>query len=266
MMSETGVSTGAGGPAHVPQRMSRTKFWIALGACLVGIAILFSLGTWQVERMQWKQALLERIDARIHAAPLDLAALQARFTETGDVDYTPVTATGRFLHDGERFMLTTFDGQPGWNVFTPLVTGDGTAVFVNRGFVPYEMREPARRSDGQVDGEVTVTGLARDAPRETPGFFVPDNEPGNDTFFWRDLDAMAGGLTLGTGIEMLPFFVDAGPGAAPGGWPVGGTTVIDIPNNHLSYVVTWYGLAIALAVMTGMLVVGDRRAARRPQA
>jgi len=261
MTTDTGSSVG--GDAFVSPRMSRGKFWIALFACLVGTAILVALGSWQVERMQWKQVMLDRIDARIHAKPIDLAALRARFAETGDVDYTPVTVTGRFLHEGERYMLTTFKGQPGWNVFTPLLTDANAVVFVNRGYVPYEMRDPAKRAGGQSADIVSVTGLARDAPRETPGYFVPDNEPGNDTFFWRDIDEMAGGLTLAAGVTVLPFFVDAGPGEAPAGGPVGGTTVIDIPNNHLQYAITWYGLALVLAVMTVMLVVGDRRAARR---
>ena len=263
MTSDSASSIGAGGAGYVPRRMSRGKFWFALGACLVGIVILLGLGSWQVERMQWKQAMLERIDARIHAEPIDLEALRARFADTGDVDYTPVTVTGRFLHEGERFMLTTFEGKPGWNVFTPLLTDADAVVFVNRGYVPYERRDPASRAEGQSEGVVSVTGLARDAPRETPGYFVPDNEPGNDTFFWRDIDAMAEGLTLDAGVAVLPFFVDAGRAETPDGGPIGGTTVIDIPNNHLQYAITWYGLALVLIVMTGMLIVGDRRAARR---
>ncbi|MEX6508095.1 SURF1 family protein [Jiella sp. M17.18] len=242
--------------------MSRTGFAVALAACLLGIAILCGLGTWQVERLQWKQALLARIDAQIHAAPVPVDALAADDAKGRDIEYRRVTASGHFLNEDERYVFTTFDGQSGWNVFTPLVLSGNRMVFVNRGFVPYDLRDPAKRWAGQVAGEVTVTGLARRPPQEKPGYFVPDNDPAKDTFYWRNLDAMRMGLKLPEGMAVLPFFIDAGPGRAPGGWPVGGTTVIAIPNDHLQYALTWYGLAAVLIVMTAMLVrrrFGGRR-------
>jgi surfeit locus 1 family protein len=251
-----------GGPA-APFRMSRGRYWFALFACLVGIAILMALGTWQVERLQWKEALVARIDQRIISDPIDLDALEAQFVATGDIDYTPATVEGRFLNDGERYFLSTFDGQSGWNVYVPLLTEGNRLLFVNRGFVPYDRRDPATRREGQVEGPVTITGLARNAPTEEPGFFVPDNDPAGNTFFWRDVDSMAEGLAIPPGVRILPFFVDAGPGSAPGGWPVGGTTVVEIPNNHLQYAVTWYGIGLVLIVMTVLLVVSDWRA-RKP--
>ncbi|WP_245413552.1 SURF1 family protein [Mangrovicella endophytica] len=226
---------------------------------LVGIAILCALGTWQVERLTWKNGLIAAIGERIHAAPQSLDAIERRFAETGDVDYWPVELRGRFLHEGERYFLSTFDGAAGWNVYTPLLTTDGRLVFVNRGFVPYEMRDPARRQDGQIEGEVTITGLARTAPTEKPGMFVPDNEPAQRTFFWRDVDAMAEGLDRPAGVRLVPFLVDQAKTDVPGGYPVGGTTVIDLPNDHLQYAVTWYGLAAGLAAVTAALLLKDRR-------
>ena len=238
------------------------KFLAAVFACLVGIAILIGLGTWQVERLAWKEALIARIDARIHADPLELVDAEKRDAETGDIDYTPLTVTGRFLHQDERYFFATFGGDSGWNVFTPMVTDEGPVLFVNRGFVPYEMRDPQKRLAGQPQGEVTVTGLARDALSEKPGYFIPENDIAKRSFYWRDLAGMEVGADLPQGAKVEPFFLDAGPGRAAGGWPVGGTTVIDIPNNHLQYAFTWYGLAVVLAVMTGMLVVKDFRQRR----
>ena len=241
---------------------SRPKFFIAVFACLVGIAILIGLGTWQVERLAWKEALIARIDARIHAEPLDLAAAERRHAESGDIDYTPLTVTGRFFHQDERYFFSTFGGSSGWNVFTPMVTDEGPVLFVNRGFVPYEMRDPQKRLAGLPKDTVTVTGLARDALTEKPGYFIPENDIARHSFYWRDLAGMTQGADLPQGAEVEPFFLDAGPGRAAGGWPVGGTTVIDIANNHLQYAFTWYGLAVVLVVMTGMLVVRDYRQRR----
>ncbi|WP_229154098.1 SURF1 family protein [Aurantimonas sp. VKM B-3413] len=216
--------------------------------------ILLGLGTWQVERLRWKEALLAQIDARTHAAPVGVDVLAAEFAKGRDIAYRPVSATGRFLNEGERYVLSTFEGSAGWNVYTPLLLPDDRLVFVNRGFVPYELRDPAKRRAGLTTGEVTVTGLAREAPEAKPGYFVPDNDLAKHNFFWRDLTGMAGGLSLGSGVSILPFFIDAGPGRAPGGWPVGGTTNVTLPNDHLQYAVTWYGLAAVLIVMTVLLV------------
>lgn len=237
------------------ETMSAGRFWFALGACLIGIAILVGLGTWQVERLYWKEAMIERIDARIHAPPVDFDALKTRFATTGDVDYTPVKLTGHFLHEEERYFLSTFEGQAGWNVFTPLLVDEGELIFVNRGFVPYELRDPARRPEGLTQGVVAIEGLARNAQDEKPGYFVPENDPEGDIFYWRDLPAMAAGLPAeARARDLLPFSVDAGPTPGAQTYPVGGTTVVSIPNNHLQYAITWYGIAIVLAVMTGMLV------------
>jgi len=235
-------------------RMSGTRFAVALFACLLGIVILAGLGTWQVERLHWKEDLLARIEQRVEAEPTDLATLRQRAEAGEDIAYTPVRLSGRFLNEGERYFLSTFEGQAGWNVFTPLLLDDGDLIFVNRGFVPYDLRDPEKREAGLIEGEVEITGIARVPPTKKPGYFIPDNDPSKDTFFWQDLSAMAAGLTLASDARVLPFTVDAGPGRAPGGWPVGGTTVVTMPNNHLQYAITWYGIGLVLVVMTGMMV------------
>jgi surfeit locus 1 family protein len=228
--------------------LARSLFVVLV--CLTGIAILSGLGAWQVERLNWKNALVERIDARIHATPVPVADIAARFSAGEDIDYVPATASGTFDHRGERYFLSTFDGQAGWNVYAPLVLGEESAVlFVNRGFVPYDRKDPATRPEGNPAGLVTITGLSRAPAEGKSSWFMPDNDPTKNTFFWRSVPDMAAGLALPAGTRVLPFTLDAGPGKAEGGYPVGGTTVIDIPNNHLQYAITWFGLAAVLAVM-----------------
>src|SRR5690606_22718662 len=100
----------------------------------------------------------------------------------GDVDYTPVIATGTFHHEGERHFLATWKGQSGFFVYTPLELADGRFVLVNRGFVPYDLKDASKRSQGQVEGEVTVTGLARNPLAEKPSSLVPDNDPAKNIF------------------------------------------------------------------------------------
>lgn len=232
----------------VPAAGSRFRFALLFVLFAGALAVLVGLGTWQVQRLAWKEALLATIDERIHADPLPLDEVASRYPE---IEYVPVTATGRFDHSAERHVFTTWEGESGYDVFTPLLLGEGRAVFVNRGFVPFDRKDPATRADGQVGGEVTVTGLARRGLAEKPSWVVPDNDPAKNVFYWKDVRAMRETSGLDPAIDVLPFVVDAGDAANPGGLPVGGTTLIDLPNNHLQYAVTWYGLALALCGVFG---------------
>ncbi|TGQ35839.1 SURF1 family protein [Mesorhizobium sp. M00.F.Ca.ET.216.01.1.1] len=231
-----------------------------LGLGLVLFFVLLGLGTWQVQRLYWKEGLLQTIDQRTHSAPRPLADVEREFTSTGDVDYTPVTVTGTFLHRGERHFFATWEGASGFDVFTPLQLDDGRFVLINRGFVPYDLKDAARRPQGQVAGKVTVTGLARNPLPAKPSMMLPDNDAQKNIFYWKDRDAMATSAGLPAGAGLVPFFIDVNAAPNPGGLPVGGVTVIDLPNSHLQYAITWYGLAAALA---GVLVFRLRRPAKQ---
>jgi surfeit locus 1 family protein len=182
---------------------------------------------------------------RIVAEPRPLTDIVTRHATTRDVDYWPVTVSGIFHHDRERHYLATWRGQSGFHVLTPLELADGRFLFVNRGFVPYDRKEPATRQEGQIPGTVEIGGLARVAPPEKPSFIVPDNDPARNIFYWKDLPAMARSAGLDEE-AVYPFYVDADEAPNPGDLPAGGVTLINLPNNHLQYAVTWYGLAFAL--------------------
>jgi surfeit locus 1 family protein len=94
---------------------------------------------------------------------------------------------------------------------------------------------------------------------ETPGRFTPDNEPEANRWFWRDLGAMAQSMFQGEAVRLAPFFLEAERSEVPGGWPEGGQTRLDIPNNHLQYAITWFLLAACLLVIYGAYVWKARR-------
>ncbi|MGX5708071.1 SURF1 family protein [Brucella lupini] len=225
--------------------------WGVVIASAIALVILLALGTWQVERLQWKEALIASTEQRVHEAPLPLSEMEKIYKQEGSVEYRPVTVTGTFMHQGERHFLATYEGAAGYNVYTPLMLEDGRFVLVNRGFVPYEKKDPSTRVEGQVDGPVSVTGLARDPLSAKPGFFLPDNDIAKNIFYWKDWTAMAESADLPNLDEVAPFFVDADNKSNPGGLPIGGVTIIDFPNNHLQYAMTWYGLALALIGVVG---------------
>ena len=167
-------------------------------------------------------------------------------------EYRRFRLSGRFMHDREALVFTSLGdpagpfGGPGYWVVTPFALEDGGTVLVNRGFAPQERFRPADRDEELNGGVVTVTGLMR--PDDEPNFFTPDDRPGDNIFFARDVQAIARAKQLAPPIA--PFTIDLVAGETPpGGLPQAGETRIAFTNNHLAYAVTWYGLAAALAAV-----------------
>jgi len=230
----------------------RRRLPVATGILvLIALAILISLGTWQVERLHWKEGLLADIAERQVAAPVPLADIEAMAAASGDIEYRKVTATGRYVNNKERHFFATWRGQTGYYIYTPLELADGRALFVNRGFVPFENKEPEMRMQGQLTDQQTVTGLARQKLPGKPSWVVPDNDVAKNIFYWKDLDVMAESVGLDKA-RVIPFFVDADSTPNPAGLPIGGVTQVDLPNDHLQYAFTWYGLAAVLVVVVAI--------------
>jgi surfeit locus 1 family protein len=224
---------------------------------LAALAVLIGLGVWQLQRLEWKQGLLARIEARTKSDPITLKQAMDMARKGRDPSYYRVRVEGRFHHAKERYFYTVSGGKVGWDIITPLETADGDMVMVDRGFVPDALKYPASRPLGQVQNVVAVTGIVR-AP-EMRALFAPDNEPAANRWFWRDLQGMARSVFPAGTIQVAPFFVEAEKTSLPGGWPEGGQTRLEIPNNHLQYAITWFLLAACLLVIYGVYVRGVYR-------
>ncbi len=230
--------TGGGG-----QRSPLARFAVLAGVLLV-IAGLIGLGVWQLERRVWKLGLIARVDARVHAAPvappgpIDWPKVSVERDE-----YLRVSTVGHFLNGHETDVQALTALGPGFWVLTPFKTDQGFIILANRGFVPPERRSPAAHS--AVNGETTVTGLLR--MTEPKGRFLRTNDPAQDRWYSRDVAAIGSARGL-TGVA--PYFIDVEAGADPEAWPRGGLTVLDFPNNHLLYALTWFSLALMLAGAT----------------
>ncbi len=220
----------------------RPTFWPTVFT-VPALAALIALGTWQLHRLQWKQDLLDKLHNRAVASAV---APPAAGDDLEAFEFRRVRVTGTYRLDDELYLVgRSLAGAPGLHILTPLVPADGsTAILVDRGYVPFEGRDPARRPGGQIKGQVTVNGIVR--LQKHKGFFVPDNEPAKNSWYYVDIPAMAkkAGLALRPGYYII---ADAVP--LPGGWPKGGQWRLDLPNNHLQYAITWYCLAVALLVI-----------------
>jgi surfeit locus 1 family protein len=212
-----------------------------------GLALLIGLGVWQLQRLEWKEGLIAKIEARVHAPPVILKEAVARARAGEDISYLRVKTAGRFDHSKERYVYAVTDEGVGWHVITPLATPDGEVVLVDRGIVPDALKDPSTRPQGEIEGTVTVTGLARQP--ESQGRFTPDNEPEQNRWFWRDLGGLTRSMFPGSQPEVAPLIVEAEPSDVPGGWPRGGATRLDIPNDHLQYAITWFLLAFCLVII-----------------
>jgi surfeit locus 1 family protein len=225
-----------------------TRLVAAATVALAAFVALLALGTWQVQRLAWKRALIAQVESRVHAAPVAAPGPAEWAGITADsAQYRRVRLTGRFLGQQALVQASTVRGA-GWWVLTPLRDDRGFTVLVNRGFVS-ERRAPALR-----EGGVTVTGLLRIS--EPGGGFLRSNDPAADRWYSRDVAAIAAAKGLGT---IAPYFVDADEASSPQPGPVGGLTIIAFPNSHLVYALTWYGLAAMVLVGFWIFVRAHRR-------
>lgn len=225
-------------------RRFRPRFWPSLAA-LAGIAVLVALGTWQLQRLAWKEALIAEREALLAQPP---GALPADLSDPEALEYLPVRVTGRYLHERELHLVARVrDRQTGIGLMTPLRLDDGRALLVDRGWVPPELADADSEAVARPKGEVTVTGTLRAGGWRGSDLFRPANEPARNRWLWPDLPAMAEAAGLESAVTSVYLVADAEPGSA--GYPIGRTPEVTLTNDHLEYALTWYALAFALLVI-----------------
>jgi surfeit locus 1 family protein len=229
-----------------------------------GLALLIGLGTWQVERKAWKEALIDAITRRIAAAPAALPPTERwAGLDPAAHEFARVAFRAELLNDQEALVYASGTALrpdvsgPGYWVFTPARLAAGAVVVVNRGFVPEGKSDAASRAGGRLSGPVDIVGALRWP--EQRGWFTPDGEPARNLWFARDHLAIAAAKGWG---NVAPFYVEQEAPPAPGGLPRVGKLVVALPNNHLQYALTWYGLALVLVGVFAAFVLGQRRERR----
>lgn len=204
---------------------------------LLMLALLLGLGTWQVHRLHWKEGILAQIARAEATPPIELPESPA--------PYTKVKATGTLRDDlsatyGAEVRDTRRGPQLGTQLIVPLERPGKLPVLVDRGWVPEMRNAPIE----QPEGRVTVQGFIR--PPSHPGLFSATDDTAGRQFFTLDPVKISAALGLG---KVAPFTLIEMGDAPPGHWPAPAQHLPRPPNNHLSYAITWYGLAFALVVM-----------------
>ena len=202
-----------------------------------GVAILLSLGAWQLRRLEWKEGYLAAIEARIADVPGALPVVPLPATD----QYLPVSVTGHFGETGLRVLSSMKQIGPGHRLIHRFETGD-RSVMVDLGFLRDGTPAPALPA-----GEVSIRGNII-WPDETDGF-TPAPDITGGLWFARDVPAMA--AALGTEPVMIvasELSFDMAP------VQISPVTTAGIPNDHRNYAITWFSLAAIWLAMTAYLI------------
>ena len=209
------------------------------------LIILVSLGTWQVKRLIWKNEL---ISFYLKQSTNNIINLHKENFVSEEIEYRKVRLTGKFLNKKEVHITgKTYEGNAGFHVVTPFLMQNGNYVLVNRGWVSENYKEAKSRSFSLINEETSVIGLIRYPQKK--GYFVPENEPDNGFWFTIKPAEIKKHLKIDKETFIIKFYVDALRQEKKINLPIGIKEKINIRNQHLSYAITWYSLAIVLMII-----------------
>lgn len=215
---------------------------LPLPLVLVATVVLLALGTWQVQRLQWKTATIETIKRHSAEEPLALDCDKV-YQDVGSMQFRPAQVTGTFNPQQVLYLYAgpyKFKGQQGYRIFSPITcSAQGSKLLVDLGWVPTELRN--KPEEFMPKGEVTITGSIMLG--ESPRFFTPTNRPDKNLWLWIDMQAFRKEL----GQELPEFFVMRS--FVDNNYPLGKNVTPKLRNDHLGYAITWYGLALALILL-----------------
>ena len=225
--------------------MKKLLFPLVIGAA--GVAVLLSLGAWQMQRLAWKEAILSDIGKRVTSEPVSVPAHPDQHSH----QYLPVVATGRVTGDPIRVLASQKVFGAGHRMISRFET-QGRLLMLDRGFAALQAKVPC------CDASLTVVGNLH-WPNETDSYTpAPDAKTG--VWFARDVVAMAQHLGTEPILIVAREIEPVQPGIVP--LPV---DTSNIPNDHLEYAITWFSLALIWLVMTAYWVWRNTARTREPE-
>jgi surfeit locus 1 family protein len=239
------------------------RVWPILLASGLGLAVLLTLGVWQLQRLQWKQALIASIDQRTQALPKPLADVLMAVGRGEDMSYQRVSFSGKCIKGAYLRFLVSHDGLPAYRIIQACeFLNSGSALMVDLGAVPehapnlwLKQAETLTLPDEPDRFYAEIEGIVL-TPSSRRGTFDPENNADKNLWHWWDNSAVQLALTskLPAGVDLTNLLVQQTVASATPNWPKPVPVKANLRNNHLGYAITWFGLAVVLIVMTTLFV------------
>jgi surfeit locus 1 family protein len=223
--------------------MNKSQIWTIV-IIVPMVIFLIGLGNWQTERLAWKLDLIAKIENRFFKEPAELV----KFTTADDTEYYHVKITGYFFGIQMPHYTIGPGGGAGYDLFAFFKDNNGRKIIVNRGWFPEALKK-SNQIPSFTPQEVTITGHLRKPWGQA--LYGPENDLQNNEWYYGDLAAMAASQKIS---DIYPMYLFEDLRLHEGGFPIGGRTNVKIINNHLDYLLTWYGLAIVLIIMSGVFI------------
>lgn len=223
----------------------RPRFWPTV-IMLPALAILLALGSWQLDRREWKHDLIEDLAVQQAEPPVPLPER----IDPDALEFRRLALSGTLLHERELYWASrTLDGVNGYHVVTPLRLEDGREILLDRGWLSAADLDPAGRHATQPDGPLEVVATARRGGWGGPAWATwlrPVNDPAGNRWLWPDLEAMAGATGLLQPVTEIYAVVEPGQLPPP---PQARPPEPELRDNHLQYALFWFTMAAALLVI-----------------
>jgi surfeit locus 1 family protein len=225
---------------------------------MVAVATFVGLGSWQLQRKAWKEALIESLEQRLSAPPVDLpprgrwAALDPAYDEFRRVKFSAVLLPGAeaLVYTSGSALRSDVSGSGYW-VFALARLPAGGLVVINRGFVPQGWQDSAAPDAAGMPANTDLVGVMRWP--ESRSVFSPKDDPDRNLWFVRDPVAIATAKGWG---DIAPFYIELETPQPASGLPRAGRLRANLRNEHLQYAITWYGLAVVVVTMFVFWVSG----------
>ena len=212
---------------------------------LIVFPILILLGSWQVYRLIWKENLIEYYQNQSSSKLLDLSK---NISNNENLEFRKVKFRGTFLNAKEIYISgKTYEGNIGFHVVTPFRMQNNKIVFINRGWVSEGYRNPEKRKFSLLKNETEINGIIRFPQKK--GYFVPENDPNKGFWFTINPNEITKFLKFKKIDTISEYYVDALRDEGKIKIPIGANGKPNLRNQHLSYAITWYSLALVLLII-----------------
>lgn len=219
----------------------RPMLWPSIFSIITFI-ILCCFGTWQIKRLYWKEALIQRYITESQSKPISNLS-EVSNSELNE--FKAVEISGKFLHNNEIYITgKTYEGNAGFHVVTPFKMENNKIVLINRGWVSEGYKNPNKRKFSLTKGLVKLKGIIRYP--QNKGYFVPENDGKNGFWFTIKPNQIFDFINITSNPIIDKYYIDALRIGEKLTLPIGVDGKPKFRNQHLSYAITWYGLALSL--------------------